>query len=175
VTELSEQQKRVESRLNDSWGRTLKYNDEIDTRAKSIVTASSVIVGIVVAAKFLPKETAGFNVETVLLGVVCLCSVLMYWYAIDVWRYTAKTMPGSVSVDALYDEYIAVDVVECFNNSLIDLCDAMKQCVAENQRKSATVEKIAKVFQVQVALLALAVGWSGGVGLLSAMMKCFAG
>ena len=157
----SYQQQLVAKRLHDNWEKTLKYNDDLDKRATLITSASSIVVGIVAAAKFLPNHSSSFSVESVLLGVVCLCSVVMYWYAIQVWRTSLKAMPGTTDVMALYEQYIALSEDEAYNNGLIDLSHALSECVAENERKAGMVEKVVRVLQVQVALLGVAIAWSG--------------
>lgn len=167
--ELSYQQNLVFDRLVDTWEKTLEYNDDLDKRTTLITGASSIVVGIVAAAKFLPEHANGFSVESVLLGVVCMGSVLMYWYAIDVWRASLKAMPGTTSVDVLFDQYIALSKDVAYNNALIDLTAALEKCVEENRRKSERVEKIVRVFQFQIAMLGTAIASSGIVALVSAV------
>ena len=82
----------------------LTIND-LNKRATLITGASSIIVGIVAAAKFLPERSASFSVESALLGVVCGCSVVMYWYAVQVWRASLKAMPGTTDVDDVRPVY----------------------------------------------------------------------
>jgi len=157
----SYQQQLVSKRLKDNWEKTLKYNDDLDKRATIIVSASSIVVGIVAAGKFLPDQSSSFSVESVVLGLVCFCSVWMYWYAIQVWRTSLKAMPGTTDVMSLYTQYIALSEDEAFNHALIDLSYAVSECVAENKRKAEMVDSVVRIFQFQVALLGIAIAWSG--------------
>ena len=169
-TNLTNQQQSVFARMSDSWEKTLQYNDDLSKRATLLVSMSSVVVGIVATAKFLPEHGDTFSVESILLGVVCLLSVVMYWHAINVWGTCLRAMPGSTNVNELYHQYIAVSENEAFNNSLIDLSYALETCLAENDRKSKLVDKVARVFQWQIGVLALAIAWSGVKSVVSQLI-----
>lgn len=158
---LTYQQQLVFERLQDTWERILKYNEDLDKRATLITAASSVIVGIVAAAKFLPKENNSSDFESVLLGCVCGASVLMYWNASIVWSLTKKPMPGTFNVRELYEEYIAQDENTAFNNALIDLSDAVKVCTEENMKKSQFVDNITLWFRIQIGILGFSIAWAG--------------
>ena len=158
---LNYQQQMVMERVSDNWGKTLKYNDDLDKRATLVTATSSIIVGIVTAAKFLPEHEDGLTAESVLLGLVCLCSVAMYFFALDVIRANHRAMPGSTDPNVLFDDYISLDADVAYNNSLIDLCDALGFCIKENDRKASALENIVLVFQCQLFLLAGAIAWSG--------------
>lgn len=160
----------VAKRLSDTWEKTLVYNDDLGKRATLLVSMSSVVVGIVTAAKFLPEHKTEFSIESVLLGIVCLLSVLMYWYAIQVWGTSLRAMPGCTDVNKLYDQYIAVSEHVAFNNSLIDTSYALEVCLVENDRKAKLVDKVARVFQWQIGVLALAIAWSGLVAIGGALV-----
>ena len=95
----------------------------------------------------------------------------MYWFATQVWGASLKAMPGSHDVNELYEQYIAKSEDEAYNNSLIDLAYALRGCVYENARKSNLVDNVVKTFQVQLALLALAIAWTG----IAAMFNALAG
>ena len=171
VNERTYQQQIVEERLLDNWEKTVKYNDDLDRRTTVITSASTIVVGIVAAGKFLPDHSKALSVESVLLGLVCLASVVMYWFATQVWGASLKAMPGSHDVNELYEQYIAKSEDEAYNNSLIDLAYALRGCVYENARKSNLVDNVVKTFQVQLALLALAIAWTG----IAAMFNALAG
>lgn len=167
------QQQFVFKRLQENLDSVTRFNEKLDSRATLITGASSVIVGIVVAARFLPQQvTDARRIETFLLGIVCLFSVGMFWFAARAWSFNSKSLPGSDDVSELYDQYIALSMNDAFNHALIDSAWALKRSVAVNVTKGNAVEKMLRLFQYQIGVLALAIGWSGIAAVAKSLCIC---
>lgn len=90
----------------------------------------------------------------------------MFWFVTRVWRSNVKCIPGATDISALYDEYIAESQHAAFNNALIDLSAAVQKSLAVNEQKWAAVRRMLQMFEWQIGVLALAIGWHGAASIL---------
>jgi hypothetical protein len=157
--DLTYQQNVVYNRLDE----TLKFSREsfrgIRSRATLVCAASTTIVGIITAAKFLPKSAAESNPETVLLGLVCICSIFIYRGAGKLWGSAAAEDAGTTDTNRLFDEYLSKDKGTAYNNFLIDLAATVKSEVKANRDIGDQLDRIILAFQWQLGLLAGAILW----------------
>ena len=157
---LTYQQNAVLERLQRNNEMFLQLNNDIKGRANFLITASTSIVGVITAAKFLPNTTASEGAEFVLLSLVCLCSIGIYWYASLIWKGGYTALDGSNDVDTLYDSYISKEIDVAYCNMLSDLCTAFDNNRNENLSRGENLETMVKIFMTQLFLLALSVGWT---------------
>jgi hypothetical protein len=162
MSERTYQQKLVWDRLCENFETVSSLNEKLESRATLITTSSAAIVGIVTAAKFLPSTAPqSFGIESVLLAVVCSCAIAMFWYGSRVWIPREKAIPGSTNPTVLYEQYIVLPEDVAFNNALIDLGHAVNVGIQANDVKANAVISMIHVLQLQLLLLAVAIGWSG--------------
>lgn len=158
--ELTYQQKVVFDRAISSNDRILAMNDAIRGRANFVTAGSTAIVGLVTAAKFLPTSNTSDGMENLLLALVCICSVAIYWLAALIWKGGETSLTGSTNIDTLYRSYISVNMDVAYCNFLQDLCKATDDNIKENKLQSSRLGRMIFAFIVQLALLALTIGWS---------------
>ena len=161
MEELSYQQRVVMEQVTKALDQLYQFNDKLRQRVNTVCIASTAIVGIVTAARFLPKHITDFSVESIVLGLVCLCSILLYSFAAQALLPVTAPLPGSVDTDVLYDEYLAKDVEGAYNNMLIDFCEANKLASEQNTHSAKILQRVIWVLQLQIALLATAIAWFG--------------
>jgi hypothetical protein len=161
MSDLNYQQATVMSLAKERLNKLYEFNEMLRKRVAAVCAASTAIVGIVSAAKFLPRQSSGLDVESVLLGLVCLLSVLLYWFAAKSLLPGLAAIPGSTNTDVLFDEYLVKDVEVAFNNFLIDICAASDKALEQNTSNAGILKSVLVVFQVQIAVLAIAIAWSG--------------
>lgn len=157
---LTYQQNAVLERLQRNNEMFLQLNNDIKGRANFLIAASTSIVGIITAAKFLPDTSASEGAEFVLLSLVCLCSIGIYWYASLIWKGGHTALDGTDNVDALYDSYINKERDVAYCNMLSDLCTAFGNNRNENLSRGGNLEIMVKIFMAQLFFLALSVGWT---------------
>ncbi len=80
------QQKLVFDRAQQGNEKIMSMNEAIRGRANFVTAASTAIVGLITAAKFLPAESSGSNAESLLLAAVYVASIAIYWLAALVWK-----------------------------------------------------------------------------------------
>lgn len=158
---LSYQQNAVLARLSENLMLIRGFTDSIRSRASILCTASTALVAIITAARFLPQHTAGFTLESVLLGLVCLCTVGMYWCGGQIWRASAVPIANCTDPTVLYEKYIALDQYVAYNQFLIDQAKAVELALVENKRQGGYLNKMTTVFQTQIGILAFAIAWPG--------------
>lgn len=166
MSDLSYQQKIVLERLNAGNERIISLNDGIRGKANFITTASTAVVGLITAAKFLPAGKPGAGTEYILLALVCLFSVFIYWLAALVWKGGATTISGTTNVDLLYESYIGKNLDVAYCNFLTDLCKSMDENRAENGLQATRLDRMVVAFIVQLAFLALSIAWTSIAGYL---------
>jgi len=157
---LTYQQKVVFNRAIAGNDRILAMNDAIRSRANFVTTGSTAIVGLVTAAKFLPSGNTDDSIEYLFLALVCICSVAIYWLVALIWRGGETSLSGTTDVDILYRSYISVDMDVAYCNFLQDLCRATEENIKENTLQASRLGRMIFAFIVQLALLALSIGWS---------------
>ena len=156
---LSYQQNSVFERLTENNAIVRDMNAAIRGRANFLTAASTAIVGLIAAAKFLPSGHENLGVEYVLLALVCLCSVGMYWRAALIWRSENTELPGTCNLDKLYSAYIGQEIDVAFHNLLSDLCEAVDKNLLVNQKKASHLDAMVRIFMIQLTLLAISVAW----------------
>ncbi|MCQ3829279.1 hypothetical protein HXX02_07460 [Microbulbifer elongatus] len=160
MSELTYQQKMVFDRLTAGNERITSLNEAIRGRANFITAASTAIVGLITAAKFIPKEHSGTGIEYILLASVCIFSVAIYWLAALIWKGGATSISGSTDVDFLYDSYIGKNSDAAYCNFLSDLCKCMDENREENALQGRRLDRMILVFILQLSILALSIGWT---------------
>ncbi|WP_299075489.1 hypothetical protein [uncultured Paraglaciecola sp.] len=160
MSELTYQQKVVIERINVGNEKVLTANEAIKGRANFITGASTAVVGIITAAKYLPSGAANEGFEYILLALVCTCSIAIYWLAALVWKGGVTAISGSTDIDVLYESYIGQDIDTAYCNFLADTCEAKKKNSNENALQAARLDRMIFTFMMQLALLALAIGWT---------------
>lgn len=158
--DLTYQQRAIYERLADNNERFSQFNNDIKNRANFLTAASTAIVGIITAAKFLPNSTASNGYEFILLSLVCLCSIGIYWFAALIWQGGVTDLAGTSNLDGLYDSYISKDQDTAYCNMLSDLCEAFKKNKAANTLRGRRLDIIVMFFILQLALLAVSIGWA---------------
>ncbi len=160
MSELTQQQVMVYERLLAGHDLVCESNRGLVGRANALLLASSVVIGVVVAARFLPDSTpSGFAVEYLLLGLVCLCSVVMHGFALMLWRGGLTMVPGTLSVDELYDDYIGQELDDAYYNLLRDLCGTIADNQALGMRLGRYLDGIVIGFISQLVFLFSAIAW----------------
>ncbi len=154
---LTYQQKLVFDRLFANNEKIAQLNNDMKSRASFITAASTLIVGIITAAKFLPSTSSSDGVEFFLLALVCLCSVGIYWFAALLWKGGNMALSGTGDIDALYDQYISQDLDAAFGNALKDLGNTFEMNQEDNAARGRLLDKIVYFFIAQLALLALSI------------------
>lgn len=160
MSDLTYQQKFVIERLAAGNEKVLAMNDAIRGRANFVTGASTAIVGLITAAKFLPANNDSSGVEFIFLAIVCLCSVAIYWLAALVWKGGKMTVPGGTNIDALYDSYISKEPDVAYGNFLSDLSKSMEENVRENALQAARLDRMIIAFISQLFFLALSIAWA---------------
>jgi len=135
-------------------------------RANFLTAASTAIVGIVTAAKFLPSSISGTGYEFIFLSMVCLCSIGIYWFAALIWKGGNTALAGGSNLDELYRSYINKDADVTFCNMLSDLCAAFDLNEQDNAAKGRYLDNMVKFFIFQLIFLSLAIGWASYRALL---------
>ena len=161
MTELTYQQSTVMELAKARLNTLYEFNAALRKRVAMVCAASTAIVGIVSAAKFLPVRVSGPDVESLLLGLVSLLTVAMYWFAAKALAPRVAPIPGIGDTDVLYEQYLSRGVEEAYNNFLIDICSACEVALSENETNGKSLRRVLMVFQTQIAVLALAIAWSG--------------
>ena len=151
-------------------------SDRLDARVSLITVTSSAIVGIVMAAKFIPEHASKtLTFESLLLGAVCVCSLIIYRNAAKAWMANVKTMPGSLDAQELHDELIDQSDEMCYTVALMDRSAATQSSLEVNGMKGAAVNSMLLAFQCQLGFLAAAVAWSGLAGAWEVLRACCCG
>ncbi len=166
MSELSYQQNLVYERLQKGNEKVLAANEAIKGRASFVTGASTVVVGLITAAKYLPSSADSQGFEYILLAMVCACSISIYWFAALVWKGGKTSIPGGTDIDFLYDSYIGKKVDEAYCNFLADLCKAKNENSEENTMQAKRLDNMILAFMAQLALLALAIAWTSLVDYL---------
>jgi hypothetical protein len=157
--ELSYQQETVYNRLEEMLKFIRESFNKIRAKGTLICGASTTLVGVITAAEFLPDTATELSVGTVLLGMVCLCSVVMYHQVAKLWRPSVASIAGSTDTDILFDQYLSKDAVTAYNNFLIDLSETVEREIKANTDVAFQLERIVLTFQCQIGLLAVAILW----------------
>ena len=169
MNQLSYQQETVMRQVEHELTALREFSGRLRGRIMLVCTASAAIVGIVTAARFLPPQTFG-GVESLLLSLVCISSVVLYWFAADSLMPAETPLRGFNDTDVLYDEYLSKSEEVAYNNFLIDACQANDKAYQINQRHGVALRRVIWAFKAQVVLLAIAVmlpfvesiaGWPG--------------
>jgi len=160
MSDLTYQQKIVFERAKEGNDKILVMNDAIRGRANFVTAASTAIIGLITAAKFLPADTSGGNSESLLLAGVCICSVGIYWLAALIWKGGETSLSGTTDVDFLYSSYISKSEDVAYCNFLQDVCEATEKNIEENTLQSSRLGRMIFAFIVQLSLLALSIAWS---------------
>lgn len=160
MSELTYQQQAVYARLESANEEIKSLNMAMRSRASFIAAASTAIVALITTAKFLPASGVSNNVESFLLALVCLCSIVLYFFVSLIWRGAEVFHAGSSDHKVLYNEYLLKDLSVAYGNMLVDLCHVKQQNAAENRNKSRQLNWVIIVFMIQLLLLALAIAWS---------------
>ena len=156
MNQLSYQQETVMRQVEHELTALREFSGRLRGRIMLVCAASAAIVGIVTAARFLPPQTFG-GVESLLLSLVCISSVVLYWFAADSLMPAETPLRGFNDTDVLYDEYLSKSEEVAYNNFLIDACHANDKAYQINQRHGVALRRVIWVFKAQVVLLAMAV------------------
>jgi hypothetical protein len=157
LSEYKMQREFVVQRLRDSIEFVHKLNAKLETRASIITAGSAALVGIVSAAEFLPKTQSTSTLESTCLGVVVLCTVIMFFFASKVWSPSDKVIPGTTDVQKLYEKFLSQDETVATNNAIIDLAASLEKMRDVNNQKSESVEAMIMIVQVQFMALGVVV------------------
>lgn len=166
MNDLTYQQDAVFKRLSANNERFAQLNNDIKSRANFLTAASTAIVGIITAAKFLPNSISSDGFEFILLSLVCLCSIGIYWFAALLWKGGNTELTGTSDLDMLYESYIGKEADTAYCNMLADLCAAFEQNKKENVLRGKHLDKIVLFFIFQLSFLALSIGWASFAALL---------
>jgi len=164
--DLSYQQRAIFERLADNNEKFSQLNNDMKSRANFLTAASTAIVGIITAAKFLPSSIASTGYEFILLSFVCLCSIGIYWFAALIWKGGNTALAGTSNLDRLYDSYIGLDADTAYGNMLSDLCSTFDQNERGNAARGRYLDRMVIFFICQLIFLALSVGWASYAALL---------
>jgi uncharacterized protein (DUF1501 family) len=107
LSEITYHQRFVFDRIIANNEMFARLNNDMKGRASFITAASTAIVGIITAARFLPSSSTNQGFEFILLALVCLCSVGIYWFAALLWKSGNTALTGTSNMDVLYDSYIS--------------------------------------------------------------------
>lgn len=166
MSNLTYQQQFVFDRIFANNEKFAQLNNDMKGRANFITAASTAIVGIITAAKFLPSSNTSEGYEFILLALVCLCSVGIYWFAALLWKGGNTALTGTNNIDVLYDSYISKDADVAYCNALIDLCSAFEQNERGNARLGRLLDQMIAFFIAQLSLLAISIGWASVANLM---------
>lgn len=166
MSDLTYQQRTAFDRLQSGNDKILAMNEAIRGRASFVTGASTAIVGLITAAKFLPENNHGYGVEFILLALVCVCSVAIYWLAALIWEGGETSISGTTDVNFLYDSYISKDIDVAYCNFATDLCQAMEHNKSENTLQAKRLSRMIFAFIVQLMFLALSIAWSSIIAYL---------
>lgn len=167
MDELSYQQQLVYDNRELALNKVGEANDHLDNKAKTLLTAASLVTGLVAGAKFLPESwvstvgalTLKTLVPDLLLVAVLGLFLLLIWQAIQVWTPKDAPSPGPNDPQALYDDYIALTVDDAFNHALIDITGCIGDAQDANAQKSRSLRRMGTLFQIQAGLLMVALAW----------------
>lgn len=174
TSELGYQRTAAYDRLEKTHFSLLEFNTSMRSRASIQCTASTILVGIVTAASFLPSKASEFSFETIILALVCACTAYMYWIAGDLWKATNAPLPGVLDAKEIYDSYIVEDIDTCYNQLLIDLSEAVSRQLAINVSIGKTIDDLTRLLQVQILLIVSAIFWRGVEPLVFQILERFA-
>ncbi|MGY8873279.1 MAG: hypothetical protein ACKVJE_22870 [Pseudomonadales bacterium] len=160
MSDLTYQQRSVFERLSENNNKFAQLNNDMRNRANFLTAASTAIVAIITAAKFLPNTIASDGYEFILLSLVCLCSIGIYWFAALIWKGGNTTLTGTSNLEKLYGSYINKDVDVAYCNMLADLCVAFDQNKIGNSVKGRYLDWMVIFFILQLGFLALSIGWA---------------
>ena len=160
MSDLTYQQKLVFERLSANHEMLITMDKELKSRTTYITTASTAIVGIITAAKFLPENSSGEGFEFILLALVCLLSVGVYGFAALIWRGGVTVLPGHADLDQLYEGYISKAADSAYCNALSDLCFAFEANLKDNMRRGRLLDGLVICFVAQLGILAIAISYS---------------
>ena len=168
---LSYQQQLVYDNRELALNKIGEANDHLDNKAKTLLTAASLVTGLVAGAKFLPETWGGtFAFKTfvpdLLLVAVLGLFLLLIWQAIQVWTPKDAPAPGPNDPQDLYDDYIALTVDEAFNHALIDITGCIEDGQDTNAEKSEPLQRMGTIFQIQAGLLMFSLAWTLFIQLL---------
>jgi hypothetical protein len=166
MSELTYQQSVVYERLQNDNEKVLTSNEAIKSRASFVTGASTAVVGLITAAKYLPSSGDSQGFEYILLAMVCACSIAISWFAALVWKGGKTSIAGSADIDFLYEAYIGKNADEAYCNFLADLCQTKIENSAENTAQAKRLDKMICAFIVQLALLSVAIAWTSLVAYL---------
>ncbi|MBN4075430.1 MAG: hypothetical protein COA71_11900 [SAR86 cluster bacterium] len=158
--DLSYQQRAVFERLSVNNEKFTQLNNDMKTRANFLTAASTAIVGIITASKFLPESSSSTGIEFILLSFVCLCSIGIYWFAAMIWKGGNTALTGPSDLDKLYNSYINKDADATYGNMLSDLCEAFDQNEQENAARGRCLDRMVMFFIFQLIFLAISIGWA---------------
>jgi hypothetical protein len=160
MTNLTYQQQFVLERLIKANEKVVENSTALRVRANFVTAASTVIVGLITTAKFLPKSVPDKSSELILLALVCLCSIGIYFFAALIWKGGTTELASTSDVDKLYDSYIAQDEDNAYHNFLVDEAAAFDKNRQENYHQAKRLDYLVWAFMLQLFLLATAIGWS---------------
>ncbi|GAB3380805.1 hypothetical protein NCG89_00825 [Spongiibacter taiwanensis] len=163
---ISYQQRVIFERVSENNEKFARLNNDMKNRANFITAASTAIVGIITAAKFLPDSASSRGFEFAFLSLVCLCSIGIYWFAALIWKGGNTALTGTFDVDKLYDSYISKDIDVAYCNMLTDLCSAFEQNEKENAARGRYLDRMVQFFILQLVFLAISIGWASFASLL---------
>lgn len=166
MSDLTYQQRAIFERISVNNEKFAQLNNDMKGRANFLTAASTAIIGIITAAKFLPDSNASAGYEFILLSLVCLCSIGIYWFAALIWKGGNTALTGTSNLDKLYDSYINKDADVSYGNMLADLCKAFDQNELNNATRGRYLDRMVMFFICQLAFLAVSIGWASYAALL---------
>lgn len=167
MSDLTFQQRLVFDRIFENNNKFIQLNNDMRGRASFVTAASTAIVGIITAAKFLPNSSASDGFEFILLALVCSSSIGIYWIAALLWKGGNTALTGTHDIDVLYDSYISVDADIAYCNALKDLCSAFEQNEKDNARRGRLLDRMIMFFIFQLLFLVVSIAWTSVASLLN--------
>jgi len=152
----------VFQQARENLATALEFNEMLRKRIGVVCVSSTALVGIISAAKFLPESTTGYNVESILLGLVCLASVAIYWFAAKAYSPSIAPLPGPDSYERWYEGYLVKgDEGLAYSKMLSDYSYVTQTLLSQNKHFGWCLRGAISAFIAQLFVLSLAVAWSG--------------
>lgn len=154
----------VFQQARENLSTALEFNEMLRKRIGVVCVSSTALVGVISAARFLPEATTGHNVESVLLGLVCLATVAIYWFAAKAYSPSIAPLPGPASYERWFYGYLEKDDSgHAYSKMLTDCCHVTQTLLDQNALFGKCLRRAVFAFSIQLTLLSVAIAWSGFV------------
>lgn len=157
--ELAIQQQMVFDRIKSNFDIVRDANHRLESKASIMVAGSAALTGFVTGANVWPgtlDSLTGGEIAAIL--AFCATGFAMFWYASKMWGPSPLCMPGANDTNLLYDNFITQEIDVAFDHMLTDLSNAIDSARLVNMEKTEAIRSMLTVLQLQIAILAVAVG-----------------